>query len=114
MTNLQPENIAENDAGCGHPNHGNPDHACGPFLSLSVTENALDPTDPDVLTADGHPCIGDDCSGCAAALTRPIPPEASCSHCPPGCASCEPVDCECYAHQDEPDRRFIPPGGSDA
>jgi hypothetical protein len=28
-----------------------------------------------------------------------------CSHCPPGCVSCSPPDCECYTHQDEPDRR---------
>lgn len=28
-----------------------------------------------------------------------------CGWCPPGCVSCEPSDCECYTHQDEPDRR---------
>lgn len=26
-----------------------------------------------------------------------------CRWCPPGCKSCEPDDCECYAHQDWPD-----------
>ena len=27
-----------------------------------------------------------------------------CRFCPPGCKSCEPDDCECYTHQDEPDK----------
>ena len=69
---------------------------------------------PDRNSVRNHVCIerGEHtehyCGVCGPSV---IPPAASCSHCPPDCASCEPVDCECYAHQDEPDRRFIPPEG---
>ncbi|GAW50590.1 MULTISPECIES: hypothetical protein [unclassified Nocardioides] len=36
----------------------------------------------------------------AALVYRP----AECRWCPPGCKSCEPDDCECYTHQDDPDK----------
>jgi hypothetical protein len=38
------------------------------------------------------------CPDCRAASA------GGCRWCPPGCKSCEPDDCECYTHQDEPDR----------
>lgn len=42
------------------------------------------------------------------AATSVIAP--GCSWCPSGCKSCtEDRDCECYTHQDEPDKHVVPP-----
>lgn len=49
-----------------------------------------------------------DASGCYCDPERTPPDEFICRWCPPGCKSCEPEDCECYTHQDEPDRAFSP------
>lgn len=41
---------------------------------------------------------------CQVADVRSSPGTLTCRWCPPDCKSCEPDDCECYTHQDEPDK----------